>query len=264
MNNTQDYYTLAEIITGLRDEYRNNRKILQEILELTEISTPFKTKPKIYFVMASYNYNQSIRLELETTPPIKYRIKKILMEKCGFQYQIPFIIYPTFTLKDTDARLDWEYSSVFGEDCNKNISVHITDAEKMRFLINKLKETYMYNFKDIFGEINDGQFLIFGGSYIELGITTGGKNGFNLTYNAVDDTIEIDSDIPYDNRFIYHVLSLGLPKNLFSDTVIMAIEENLNKQESLSIIDDINYCKEKTILEFSNPQKLTLKPSQKK
>lgn len=264
MNNAQDYYTLAEIITGLRGEYRNNQKILQEILELTEINTPFKTKPKIYFVLVRYNHSQSIRLELETTPPIKYRVKKILMEKCGFQYQIPFIIYPTFTLKDTNARLDWEYSSVFGENCNKNISIHITDEEKMRFLVTKLKNTYMYNFNEIFGDVNNGQFLIFGGSYIELGITTGGKNGFNLTYNAVDDTIEIDSDIPYDSRFIYHVLSLELPKDLFSDTVIMAIEENLNKQESLSIIDDINYCKEKTILEFSNPQKLTLKPSQKK
>lgn len=264
MNNTQDYYTLAEIITGLRDEYRNNRKILQEILELTEISTPFEVNPEIFFVTKGYKHGQKVRLKLVRGLPIKYKVEKILKEKCGFQYHTPIIICPSFNLEDTNGLLNWQYSSAFGEKCSKNILVNVTDEEKMRFLVTKLKNTYMYNFNEIFGDVNNGQFLIFGGSYIELGITTGGKNGFNLTYNAVDDTIEIDSDIPYDSRFIYHVLSLGLPKDLFSDTVIMAIEENLNKQESLSIIDDINYCKEKTILEFSNPQKLTLKPSQKK
>ncbi len=258
MNETKDYYTFAEIITGLRSEYQNNQKILQEILELTAINMPFKTIPKIYFTTIGYNHDQSIRLELETMPPIKYRVKKKLMEKCGLQYQIPFIIYPTFILKDTNACLNWEYSSVFGENCSKNISVHITDAEKIRSLINELKETNMYNFNEIFGKINGGQLLTFSGSCIKLSISTGGKTGFNLAYNAISDTIEIASDIPYNKKFIYHALSLKLPKYLFSDAVIKAIEEKLDSQESLNIIDDINYCKERATLEFSSQQKLAL------
>ena len=258
MNETKDYYTLAEIIIGLRSEYQNNQKILQEILELTAINMPFKTIPKIYFTTIGYNHDQSIRLELETMPPIKYRVKKKLMQKCGLQYQIPFIIYPTFILKDTNACLNWEYSSVFGENCSKNISVHITDAEKIRSLINELKETNMYNFNEIFGKINGGQLLTFSGSCIKLSISTGGKTGFNLAYNAISDTIEIASDIPYNKKFIYHALSLKLPKYLFSDAVIKAIEEKLDSQESLNIIDDINYCKERATLEFSSQQKLAL------
>lgn len=266
MNETKDYYTLAEIITGLRSEYQvfwNLLKEMEKCLKVeTDITDTDKISMRIEFVSQEKelptSYPCRIYAFVRKNTPLNEFLSQKLDKYVYDNYQYP--AYPSsFILKEKDLdELSFEDDTeeIYRQESIKGVK--ISDVERFKSLYAGLKSTYLYNLPSFVIKINNFQMLSIEGSAISLFSNDGGKKRLLIIYDGHTDSIKISRNAYWNPYFIEQLLNTKIPKFAVDSQIANLIEKKEDKRKTISLDDKLKYRKESFCLDYRPKNDLRL------
>lgn len=244
----REYYTFAEIITGLRKDYKVNQELLEKLHKYIEIVSKFDTKSNLKLFLRN---NSSTEVDF---PRLFLRVSKNqssismlfrdVMNKCTFDEVRWMIDNASFYLIEDNDRLYFKQNNYLKLEGIFKPEVLIGNQVEFASIYAELKSTKLFTLPSLYIEINPYQLLFVCGDSIYLSNSNERGKEIEIKYIAKDDSISVSSSISYSNHFIEKLLETKIPKYEFPNEYISLLDGNDDKTNDLFVNDIIGRKKE--------------------
>lgn len=254
----KEYYTFAEIITGLREGYKKSQHLLNRLHQYIEIVSRFDNNSNLSLCLgndSSLEFAQAkILLQVSKNPSSIGNLLRNAMNNYTFNEVRWLIDNASFTLVEEADSLNFNQNNHLKLQDIYKPNVHINNKDEFTSIYTELKSTELFALPSLYIEINPYQSLYVWGDSIYLSrADEKGKEKIDIQYVAKDDNIIVKSNTRYSNYFIERLLETKIPKYEFPCTYLSLLESNDDKNDTLIVADKVGRKKEN--FHFKNKRK---------
>lgn len=247
-NDNREYYTFAEIITGLRKDYKVNQELLEKLHKYIKIVSEFDTKSNLKLSLEDNTSTEvslsRLFLHVSRIPSSISMLIRDAMNKYTYNQVRWMIDNASFYLIEDSDRLYFNQNNHLKLEGIFQPKVLIDNQSEFASTYAELKSTKLFTLPSLYIEINPCQSLFIWGDMIYLSSSFEMSKKIDIEYIAKDDSISINSNTGYSTYFIRRLLETKIPKYEFPNEYISLLEENCDKTDDLFIEDKIGRKKE--------------------
>ena len=239
--NNEDYFTFSEIITGLKDELVQSRKMLKNLKELTKVETTndvgycyWLYGNGVDFGSHKYDYSPHLKLYVRKKPtslPVIYR-------SIRYRNGDPNLLIDraSYKLIKEDDNFNFEIIDKLNlGDFIFHPNISITNYDEFEKIYNNIETSKVFNLPRLVICINPYQTLSIITTNIILNNYDEKRNQCSeINFNSIDNRLYIDfkGSIHPDLK-IYDLLQTKIPKNILSEGYVELLNQNEDKSKDL-------------------------------
>lgn len=260
-NRLPDFYTVAEIIMALRNEYGILRNILFMMNNLLQVDADCKVLKSMYFVaMPTYEEKDErglfVKFQKDTL------IRKTLLENLDkYFYSDLDSVFQSYIYRVVKQKDKFLFINGNEEYVKHNFikSINFKDTETAKHLYDFLRSSDLFKLPRLHLKLNIYQSLAIDGSFIYFH-NEDSKNGIiDVIYDMKTDEIKINSNTTCYPYFLEQLLETRIYRSEIPDEYVYLIEKGYDKQDKISVENNIKYRKESFEFASDRNNRLVLK-----
>ena len=254
----KDFYTVAEIITGLRSDYVILRERLLKLQDLLVVTADKEVSTTLYFnYMADYQDLDALGVyaKVQESDKLYEAWQKYLAKYFYHDFQKETALYH---LKEINGRLMFidETEGFVRHDYIKRVGFSDDDLAKQTY--NNLKQVPFFAIPSVRVDLNVYQSLVIDGAFIYFHNEDSRNGVIDIIYDALTDEIRVNSSTNCYPYFLERLLATEVYKGQIPVKLRTLIDNSNNGQRKIAIEDNIKYRKESFGFDYNYQKKLVL------
>lgn len=254
----KDFYTVAEIITGLRSDYAILRAGLLELQKLLVVESDKKVSANLYFNSMLDCQNQDLQgvfVKIQEADKFYEVWQKYLSRRFYYNLSKAASLYH---LKEINGRLIFvdETEAFVKHGYVKKIGFN--DEDKAIQAYDKFKMTPFFAIPSVNVILNVYQSLLIDGDFIYFHNEDSRNATIDIIYDALSDEIRVNSSTKCSLYFLESLLETEVYKGRIPEKIRTLINNNNQSQRKISINDNVKYRKESFAFNYDYQKKLVL------
>lgn len=241
---TKDFYTVAEIITGLRSDYAALRTNLLELQKLLVVAADKNVSTSLYFysmVDCQHPNLQGVFAKIQKSSKLDEVWQKYLtryfyhdMLKEAALYHLKEINGGLIFIDETEGFVRHDYIEKIG----------FSDFSAASQAYSNLRKVPFYEIPSVRVILNVYQSLLIDGSFIYFDNEDSRNGAIDIIYDALTDEIKINSSTKCYPYFLERLLETEVYRGQIPEKLRTLIDNSGEKQSKIAVEDRIKYRKE--------------------